>query len=204
MNYPFELKKLNYEYDALEPFIDAQTMELHHSKHLNTYITNLNNALKDYPAQQSWSLVDLVKRYPEFPESLANAVRNNGGGIINHNLFFDHLAKDVPVPTSGPFYDAIVKSFNSVENMLEGLKTAGLGVFGSGWAWLVADKNNQLSIVKTPNQDVPNLEENTLILGLDVWEHAYYLKNQNRRAEYIDNFFKVIDWKKVEDNFLNR
>ena len=204
MTYPFELKPLNYSYDALEPFIDALTMELHHSKHLNTYVTNLNNALEGQPKFHDWSLEKLVSNLDQLPEQIATIVRNNGGGVYNHNLFFDLLAKDVAEPTSGEFYDAIVAKFGSVEQLKADLKAAGLGVFGSGWAWLVADKDGALLIAKTPNQDVPNLEDFTPIINLDVWEHAYYLKNQNRRPEYIDNFFNVVDWKKAEANYINR
>jgi len=197
MSYPFTLKPLNYDYAALEPFIDAETMEIHHSKHLNTYVTNLNNALKDFPELHNWSLEKLMINLDEIPEEIRLIVRNNGGGVYNHNLFFDLLAKDIPQPKSGAFYDAIITDFTSVCVLLFELKTAGLGVFGSGWAWLVADQNGRLKIVKTPNQDVPDLTEYTPILGVDVWEHAYYLKNQNRRADYLDHWLNVIDWEKV-------
>ena len=201
MIYPFELKPLNYAYDALEPFIDAATMELHHSKHLNTYITNLNNALEGQPTFHDWTLEKLISNLDKLPEHIATIVRNNGGGVYNHNLFFDLLAKDITFPTSGPLYEAIVAAFGTVEKFKEEFKAAGLSVFGSGWAWLVANKQGKLMIVKTPNQDVPNLEEFTPIINLDVWEHAYYLKHQNRRPEYIDSFLNVINWQQAEVNF---
>lgn len=205
MTYPFELQPLNYTYNALEPFIDSATMELHHSKHLNTYITNLNTALAGYPEFHDWPLEKLVSNLDLLPEQLVTVVRNNGGGVYNHDLFFGLLAKDVAQPTSGAFYDAIIDQFGSVENLKDELKVAGLGVFGSGWAWLLADKESgDLTIVKLPNQDVPNIEKFVPVINLDVWEHAYYLRCQNRRPEYIDNFFNVIDWKKAEANYLNR
>ena len=204
MTYPFELKPLNYSYDALEPFIDTATMEIHHCMHLNTYVTNLNNALEGYPEFHDWTLVKLLTNLDKLPESIATTVRNNAGGVYNHNLFFNLLAKNVDKPQSGPFYDAIIAAFNSIENFEDQLKVTGLGVFGSGWAWLVADKAGALTIVKTPNQDVPNIEAFTPIINLDVWEHAYYLKHQNRRPKYIDNFLHVINWKMAEANYLNR
>lgn len=205
MTYPFELQPLNYSYDALEPFIDTATMELHHGKHLNTYITNLNTALEGYPEFHDWTLEKLVSNLDLLPEQLVTVVRNNGGGVYNHYLFFELLAKDVAQPTSGTFYDAIIETFDSVENLKDELKVNALGVFGSGWVWLVADKESgDLTVVKMPNQDVPNIEKFVPVINLDVWEHAYYLKCQNRRPEYIDNFFNVIDWKKAEANYLNR
>lgn len=197
MSYPFELKPLNYDYVTLEPFIDAETMELHHSKHLNTYVNNLNNALKDFPELHNWSLEKLIINLDEIPEEIRPIVRNNGGGIYNHNLFFDLLAKDISQPQSGAFYDAIIAECTSLCVLLSEFKSAGIGVFGSGWVWLVADKNGKLKIIKTSNQDVPNLSEYTPIINLDVWEHAYYLKNQNRRADYIDNWLNILDWQKA-------
>lgn len=201
MKYPFELQALNYDYAALEPFIDAATMELHHSKHLQTYITNLNNALQDYPEFQHFTIKELLNNLAELPEQIRMTVRNNGGGVYNHNLFFDILAKNEPIPTSGPLYDGITKDFESFDNLKAQLKAAGLSIFGSGWAWLVLNHLGKLSIIKTPNQDVPDLNLYQPILNLDVWEHAYYLKNQNRRAEYIDNFFNVINWQTVAANY---
>lgn len=204
MTYPFSLQPLSYDYDALEPFIDAATMELHHSKHLNTYVTNLNGALEGQPQFHDWDLVKLVSNLDQLPEQIATIVRNNGGGVYNHNLFFDLLKKGVVLPKSGPLFDAVTASFGSFDELKAALKAAGLGQFGSGWAWLVADATGKLVIVKTANQDVPDLTKYTPVLNLDVWEHAYYLKHQNRRPEYIDSFFEIIDWAKVEENYLNR
>jgi len=204
MTYPFTLQALNYAYDALEPHIDAATMELHHSKHLNTYVTNLNGALEAHPQFHDWTIEKLVSNLDQLPEQISTVVRNNGGGVYNHNLFFDLLKKDVPVPTSGSLFDAIIASFGSVDQFKADMKAAGLGQFGSGWAWLVTDNAGKLVIVKTANQDVPNLSEFTPVLNLDVWEHAYYLKHQNRRPEYIDSFFNVVDWAKVEALYVNR
>jgi len=201
MSYPFELKPLNYAYDALEPFIDKETMELHHSKHLQTYITNLNNALEPHTEFHNWSAEQLVSNLELLPNEIRTIVQNNGGGVYNHNLFFDILIRNTHPPKSGPFFNAILAEFGSVENLKAELKAAGLAVFGSGWAWLVADKSGKLNIVKTPNQDVPELDEFTPIINLDVWEHAYYLKNQNRRPEYIDNFLNVINWQEAERNY---
>jgi len=201
MSYPFELKPLNYAYDALEPFIDKVTMELHHSKHLQTYITNLNNALEPHTEFHSWSAKQLVSNLELLPNDIRTAVGNNGGGVYNHILFFDVLIRNTHPPISGPLFNAILEAFGDVENLKAKLKAAGLAVFGSGWAWLVADKSGKLSIVKTSNHDVPELEEFTPIIILDVWEHAYYLKNQNRRPEYIDNFLNVINWQEAQRNY---
>ena len=201
MSYPFELKPLNYEYDALEPFIDKETMELHHSKHLQTYITNLNNALKPHTEFHSWSAGQLVSNLELLPDVIRTTVQNNGGGVYNHILFFDILVRNTHPPTSGPLFNAIHAAFGGIDELKAKLKAAGLAVFGSGWAWLVADKSGKLSIVKTPNQDVPELEKFTPIINLDVWEHAYYLKNQNRRPEYIDNYLNVINWQEAERNY---
>ena len=204
MTYPFELKPLNYAYDALEPLIDTATMELHHSKHLNTYVTTLNGALENHPELHDLSVEALLVKLDELPENIRPVVRNHGGGVYNHDFFFELLKKDTYEPTSGPLFTAIISAFGSMEKFKSEFKEAGLTQFGSGWAWLVTDANGALSILKTPNQDVPDLEAFTPIINLDVWEHAYYLKHQNRRPEYIDNFFEVINWEKAEANYSNR
>jgi len=200
-SYPFQLQPLPYTFDALEPYIDTKTMELHHDKHLRTYVTNLNNALEKYPEFQSWSLEKLLFNLNYLPESIRTTVKNNGGGVYNHNLFFKLLSKNSATPTSGPLFDAIIAKFDSIENFKNEIKSAGLEIFGSGWAWLVADKNGTLYIIKTPNQDTQILCNLTPVINLDVWEHAYYLKNQNRRNEYIDNWFHVINWAQAEQNY---
>ena len=201
MSYPFELKPLNYTYDALEPFIDRETMELHHGKHLQTYITNLNNALEPHTEFHSWSAKQLISNLELLPNGIRTVVQNNGGGVYNHNLFFDILIRNTHPPMSGPLLNAINATFGGIESLKAELKAAGLSVFGSGWVWLIADKFGKLSIFTTSNQDVPELEKFTPIINLDVWEHAYYLKYQNRRPEYIDNFLNVINWQEAEQNF---
>ena len=188
----------------MEPFIDEKTMELHHNKHLGTYVINLNNALAPHAEFHDWSIRQLISNLELLPKEIRTVVQNNGGGVYNHELFFDVLKRDVLPPTSGPFFNAIVASFDSIDNFKSELKSAGLEVFGSGWAWLVVDDLGKLVIGKTSNQNVPNLRKFTSIVNLDVWEHAYYLKNQNRRSEYIDNFLNVINWKKLEENYINR
>ena len=204
MTYPFELKPLNYAYEALEPFIDTATMELHHSKHLNTYVTTLNGALEAHPELHALTVEQLIAKLDELPESIRPVVRNHGGGVYNHNFFFDLLKKDVPEPSSGPLFDAIVSAFGTMENFKAEFKQAGLTQFGSGWAWLVTDASGKLSLLKTPNQDTEIPHGVKPVINVDVWEHAYYLKCQNRRPEYIDNFFNVIDWEKAETNYLKR
>ena len=201
MSYPFELEALSYAYDALEPFIDKETMELHHSKHLQTYMTNLNNALELHTEFHNWSIEQLISNLELLPTDIRRVVHNNGGGVYNHNLFFDILSSDSIPPTSGLLFDEIVNEFGSVDRLKEELKSAGLFVFGSGWVWLVADQSGKLSIITTANQDAPELEIFNPVINMDVWEHAYYLKNQNRRPEYIDNFLNVINWKEAEKNY---
>lgn len=200
--YPFELQKLSYEYNALEPYFDEATMILHHQKHHQTYVNNLNAALEAHSQFHNHTLEDLLKNLNTLPAEIQNAVRNNGGGVFNHNLFFDLLTANSTKKPVGELAVAIDKKFGSFEKFKELFKKAGLGRFGSGWAWLVLDKNNELQIVSTPNQDVPENLDVKILLGLDVWEHAYYLKYQNRRAEFIDNFFEIIDWNKVNELFI--
>ena len=204
MTYPFELKPLNISYNALEPYIDTETMEVHHSKHLQTYVTTLNSALEKFPQLHGYTVSELIKKLAELPEEIQPVVRNHGGGVYNHNFFFDLLKKDVPIPTSGPLFDAIVAAFGSVDGFKTEFKQAGLTQFGSGWAWLVSDDAGKLSLLKTPNQDTEIPHGVRPVINIDVWEHAYYLKCQNRRPEYIDNFFNVIDWEKAEANYLEK
>ena len=202
-HYKFELKPLPYAYDALEPFIDAETMRLHHDAHLKTYVDNLNKALEPYQELHSWNLEELLANLDKLPEDIQTTVRNNGGGVYNHNLFFDLMAKNGKPLGEGALKAAIEETWGSVENFLKEFKAAGLSVFGSGWAWLLADGGGTLFIHKTPNQDTPIPTNLTPILNLDVWEHAYYLLRQNRRAEYIDNWINVINWEKAEENYKN-
>lgn len=197
--YPFKLKPLPYDYDALEPYIDRETMHFHHDKHHQTYVDNLNKTLENYPELHKKTLVELLQNLEVLPEEIQTTVRNNGGGVLNHNLYFDGMTPASTKAPEGKLAEAINQAFGSFENFKETFKKAALGRFGSGWVWLVSDENGNLKIISTPNQDVPmNLKVNP-ILEIDVWEHAYYLKYQNRRAEYIDNWFNVIDWKKAEE-----
>ena len=203
-SYPFELLALPYAHDYLEPYIDKQTMEIHHGKHVQAYVDNLNNALKDHIGYHSWSLEKLLFNLSSLPQALQGPVRNNGGGVFNHNFFFAIMTKDGSPLKDGPLKQAIDRDFSSIENLQSELKQAGLTQFGSGWAWLLSDKEGNLSVAKTPNQDTKIDTNLTPILNLDVWEHAYYLLRQNRRPEYIDNWFKVINWQVAEENYAKR
>ena len=192
------LPELSYGYDALEPFIDARTMEIHHTKHHQTYIDKLNAALNGHDALQRLSVEQLVRNLNEVPEAIRTAVRNHGGGHANHSFFWPLLKQGVA--PGGPAMDAIVKRFGSQEKFKEDFSNAAALLFGSGWAWLVVDRG-ELEIVTTPNQDSPLSQGKIPIIGLDVWEHAYYLKYQNRRPDYIAAFFNVINWDRVNENF---
>ncbi|MFA7434759.1 MAG: superoxide dismutase [Bacilli bacterium] len=199
--YPFSLEKLPYEYDALEPYIDKETMHFHHDKHHQAYVNNLNAALENHPELHNKTLEDLLRNLNTLPNDIQTKVRNNGGGVFNHNLFFDLLTPNSPKKPVGKLAEAIDAKFGSFEKFKETFKKAAMDRFGSGWAWLVADKNNELMIVSTPNQDVPLQLEVKPLLLIDVWEHAYYLNYQNRRADYVENFFNIIDWEKVNKLF---
>jgi Fe-Mn family superoxide dismutase len=200
----FTLPPLPYAFDALEPYIDAQTMQIHHDKHHGTYVTNLNAAIEKAPELASWSLEDLNAKINTVPEAVRTAVRNNGGGHWNHSMFWLWLdpAKKGGEP-SGPLADAIKSSFGDFATFKTQFTAAGTGRFGSGWAWLTK-KDGKLAITSTPNQDNPLMEgtkPSDVLLGLDVWEHAYYLKYQNRRPDYIAAFWNVVNWPKVEERF---
>ena len=195
--YPFVVRPLPYEYDALVPVLDAETLTFHHDKHYKTYVDNLNSALSDYPELQKMSLPQLLTDITALPAAIQTAVRNNGGGVYNHELYFDSMREPVGQEPEGALSEAIERDFGSYRQWKEQMKQAAAGKFGSGWAWLVADKKGALSIVQTSNQDVPDLEEYTPILLVDVWEHAYYLQYQNRRADYLDGWFELINWRKA-------
>lgn len=192
----FTLPELKYAYEALEPHIDQRTMEIHHQKHHGTYITNLNNALEGLVEYEGWTIEEILKHLERMPENIKGVVRNNGGGHYNHTLFWESLAPGGK-PMSEAFKIKLEKSFGSVEAFKAAFKDAALKRFGSGWAWLVLD-GQALKIVSTPNQDAPISDGLTELLGIDVWEHAYYLNYQNRRADYIDAFWNVVDWEVVE------
>lgn len=195
--YPFIARPLPYEYDALIPVLDQETLSFHHDKHYKTYVYNLNNALADYPELQGMSLRELLININSLPAEIRTAVRNNGGGVYNHELYFDSMKSPMGQEPSGILAEAIDRDFGSYKQWKEQMKQAAVGKFGSGWAWLVTDKKGNLSIVQTANQDVPDLEELTPLLLVDVWEHAYYLQYQNRRADYVEGWFDLINWRKA-------
>lgn len=194
----FELPKLPYSVDALEPYIDAQTMTIHHTKHHQTYITNLNAALEKHPELADKSLEELLSDLNAVPEDIRTAVRNHGGGTWNHNLFWEILAPKASPTPNADLMKMLDGSFGSFDNFKAEFEKAANGRFGSGWAWLVR-QGDGLAIVSTPNQDTPLSDGSTPVLGLDVWEHAYYLKYQNRRAEYVSNWWNVVNWDAVAD-----
>lgn len=195
-----QLPNLPYAYDALEPYIDAQTMIIHHTKHHQAYIDNVNGALAKHP-EIELNLEGLLKNLDNVPADIRNVVRNNGGGVFNHNLFWTVLAPARGQAPSNELLTAIAKAFGSFDNFKADFETAAKTRFGSGWAWLIVDAEKNLKVVSTPNQDTP-LNEGTPILNLDVWEHAYYLKYQNRRPEYVGNFWNVVNWNEVERLYL--
>ncbi|ACB60338.1 Fe-Mn family superoxide dismutase [Exiguobacterium sp. PvP048] len=191
----FELPELGYAYDALEPHIDARTMEIHHSKHHNTYVTNVNAALEG-SEHEGKSLEELLQNLDSLPANIQTAVRNNGGGHWNHSFFWKLLKKNDGAAPTGELATAIDEAFGSFDAFKDEFTKAATTRFGSGWAWLIVD-GGKLAVVSTPNQDTPVMEGKTPILGLDVWEHAYYLNYQNRRPDYINAFFNVVDWDHV-------
>lgn len=198
MMYPYQLENLPYEYSALEPVISKQTMEFHHDKHLQAYTNNLNTALAQEDTLQEKSLVDILKNIDSLQSKQATAIRNNGGGVFNHNFYFEALAEPFSKMLSEYMQTELNKSFGSVQDFKDEFKKAALGQFGSGWAWLVANQNGKLEIMTTANQETPLKLHVTPLLNIDVWEHAYYLDYQNRRADYIDRYFSIIDWDSLE------
>ena len=197
----YELPPLPYDYNALEPHIDQQTMQIHHDKHHQTYVTNLNNALADSPDLANLSVEDLIKNLDRVPEASRTAVRNNGGGHANHTMFWQIMAPNGGGQPSGALAEAINSSFGGFDAFKEQFAKAATTRFGSGWAWLVADGSGGLQITSTPNQDSPLMEGKTPLLGLDVWEHSYYLKYQNRRPEYITAWWNVVNWPEVAKRY---
>ena len=192
----FTLPPLPYANDALEPSIDAKTMEIHHDKHHQAYVTNLNNSVSG----TEWENLDievLVSRINEVPENIRTAVRNNGGGHANHSFFWKTMGPNAGGTPSGALADAINAKWGSFDEFKAKFKAAGVGRFGSGWAWLVAKSDGSIDLYSLPNQDSPLMQGDTPLLGVDVWEHAYYLKYQNRRPDYLDAFWDVVDWDAV-------
>lgn len=200
----FELPALPYASNALEPHIDAQTMEIHHGKHHNAYVTNLNKALEGHSDLQSKSLEELLTSLDSLPENIRTAVRNNGGGHANHSMFWQIMGPNGGGEPTGALAQAINSAFGSFSQFKEQFAAAAAGRFGSGWAWLVVAPDGSLSITSTPNQDTPVMEGKNPILGLDVWEHAYYLKYQNRRPDYVAAFWNVINWDEVARRYAAR
>ena len=196
----FELPKLPYAVDALEPYIDAQTMTIHHDKHHQAYVTNLNAAIEKHPELAGKSLEDLLMDLNSVPEDIRTAVRNNGGGTWNHNMFWEIMGPNAGGAPQGELAKAMDAAFGSFDAFKAELEKAAMGRFGSGWAWLVK-KGNGLAIVSTANQDNPMSEGMIPVMGVDVWEHAYYLKYQNRRAEYLTNWWNVLNWDAIAARF---
>tara|TARA_Y100001970_G_scaffold147328_1_gene180878 strand:+ start:21927 stop:22529 length:603 start_codon:yes stop_codon:yes gene_type:complete len=194
----YELPQLQYSYDALEPYIDAKTMEIHHSKHHQTYITNLNKALDSYPELFEKSLEDLLSNLDQIPESIRMAVRNGGGGHYNHSLFWETIGPKTDNRISENMSKLISDSFGNFDSFKDEFTDKATKQFGSGWGWLAQDKSGKLVTLSTPNQDTPLSSGLNPILGIDVWEHAYYLNYQNKRPEYIKAFWEIINWEAVE------
>jgi len=197
----FELPPLKFAFDALEPAIDARTMEIHHDKHHATYVTNLNKALESAPEWTEKSIEEILKDINSIPEAIRTAVRNNGGGHANHSLFWEILTPGGKKEPAGALLKELEKTFGSVDAFVEKFTTAATTRFGSGWAWLVVDGEKKLQVYSTANQDSPLMDHHVPILGLDVWEHAYYLNYQNRRPDYIKAFWTVVNWSFVEQQY---
>jgi Fe-Mn family superoxide dismutase len=196
----YELPKLPYGYDALEPHIDARTMEIHYTKHHQAYVDNLNKAIKDTDLEKK-TVEDLISDLNAVPENIRTVVRNNGGGHANHSFFWKIMGPNAGGEPKGKLADDIKSAFGGFDQFKEKLSAAGVSRFGSGWAWLIATKSGGLEIISTPNQDSPLMDRNTPILGVDVWEHAYYLKYQNRRADYLKAWWNVVNWDAVANNY---
>jgi superoxide dismutase, Fe-Mn family len=196
----FELPPLPYAYDALEPYIDVQTMQLHHDKHHATYVTNLNNALKGHDFE-NLPVEQVIRRLNEVPESARTAVRNNGGGHLNHSMFWQIMKPNGGGQPAGELASAITSTFGSFDAFKTAFNDAGVKRFGSGWAWLVADRSGKLQVISTANQDSPLIDGLYPVMGNDVWEHAYYLKYQNRRPEYLGAWWNVVNWDEIAKRY---
>ncbi len=198
---PYEVPALPYAYNALEPHIDEATMRVHHDKHHGAYVTNVNNALADAPQLANLKIEDLLRRIAEVPEKIRTAVRNNGGGHANHSMFWTIMKPQGGGKPSGALAQAIDKTFGGFEAFQTAFNDAGLKRFGSGWAWLVVNKSGDLEVLSTANQDSPYLEGLYPVMGNDVWEHAYYLKYQNRRGEYLSAWWNTLNWEEIGKRF---
>lgn len=198
----FEVPALPYDYNALEPYIDTLTMQIHHDKHHAAYVTNLNNAIQG-TSVADWSLESLVSRINEVPENIRTAVRNNAGGHINHSMFWQIMGPHAGGAPSGELATAINQAFETFDKFKAAFKDAGAKRFGSGWAWLVLDKSGKLQVISTANQDSPLMDGLHPIMGNDVWEHAYYLKYQNKRPDYLEAWWNVVNWDAVAKRFTH-
>jgi Fe-Mn family superoxide dismutase len=196
------LAELPYPYDALEPYIDARTMEIHHTKHHQGYVTKLNKAVEEHPELAGKAAEELLTNYADLPDAARQAVVNNGGGHVNHTLFWQIMGPGQGGQPKGEVADAIEKEFGGFASFKEQFTSAAVSRFGSGWAWLTLDKNGRLQVSSTANQDSPLMDGRTPIFGLDVWEHAYYLKYQNRRPDYVEAWWNVVNWDAVNQRFL--
>jgi superoxide dismutase, Fe-Mn family len=197
----YELPPLPYSFDALEPNIDAKTMEIHHDRHHAAYVNNLNKALESHPELGNQSVEDLVRNINQVPEDIRTAVRNNGGGHANHSFFWKIMGPNGGGEPTGAVGQAITSTFGSFQAFKDKFNAAGAGRFGSGWAWLVADQGGNLSVISTPNQDSPLMDGQVPILGCDVWEHAYYLKYQNKRPDYLAAWWNTVNWDEVNKHY---
>jgi Fe-Mn family superoxide dismutase len=194
---PFELPPLPYAYNALEPHIDEMTMRIHHDRHHGAYVTNLNKALESAPDLAGKTIEWLCSNPASVPEAIRTAVRNNGGGHYNHTMFWEIMKPGGPSAPAAALAAAITSTFGSVDKLKEAVNAAGAGRFGSGWAWLVIGKDGKLAVTSTPNQDNPLMDGQKPVLGVDVWEHAYYLKYQNKRPDYLQAWWNVVNWAEV-------
>lgn len=197
----YEVPPLPYDYSALEPYIDTQTMQLHHDKHHAAYVTNLNAAIQSHAQFASLPVEQLIQRLNELPENIRTAVRNNGGGHANHSMFWRIMTPNGGGQPGGDLANAINSTFGSFDQFKAAFNDAGVKRFGSGWAWLILDQNGNLQVISTANQDSPLMEGNFPIMGNDVWEHAYYLKYQNRRPEYLNAWWNVVNWNEIEKRY---
>ncbi len=196
----FKLDPLPYPFGALEPFIDAKTMELHHDKHHAAYVNNLNTALKDYPQIAALPLQQILGKLAEVPDTIRTTVRNNAGGHANHTMFWEVMAKDGGQP-EGDLKAAIDRDFGGLEKLKDAFNAAGLRVFGSGWVFVTVGKGGELALTASPNQDTPLMQDGHVLFGNDVWEHAYYLTYQNRRGDYLKAWWNVVNWKKIGERY---
>jgi Fe-Mn family superoxide dismutase len=194
----YTLPNLPYSYEALEPHIDAKTMEIHHSKHHNTYITKLNAGLEKHPELLNLDIQTLLSKFNELPEEVKTVVKNHGGGHLNHSIFWETMTPNYEEPSEN-LKNTLGAEFGGFDNFVSKFKEMATNLFGSGWTWVIKNQEGRIEIKNYPNQEHPLMYGDTPILGIDVWEHAYYLKNQNRRNEYIDSWFQVVNWKEVEN-----